>query len=342
LGLRSLRLLGFDPLLLRAEPFEARAADQLILLDSSWHEAHFGQIEQLKRQGVGIVAVLYDLIPLSRPEFFDARLGAVFSTWFDWVAHTADGYMAISRSVRDQLKSELSKRLGQQAAQKPWYGYFHLGSELDLARQELSPPAELVSLFDAEPPVYLAVSTIEPRKNHAYLLDAFELLWAQQSPARLCIIGRVGWKCDALIKRIEQHPEFGQRLFMFNQLDDSGLEYAYARAKALVFSSHDEGFGLPLVEAMQRGLPVMGSDIPVFHEVGAEYMAYFDLQAPQTLADLVTCFEQSGKFPAAGQLANWQWIGWSGACGQLIDGILAEVGPHAAVLRQEYAHADRP
>jgi len=97
-----------------------------------------------------------------------------------------------------------------------------------------------------------------------------------------------------------------------------------------------------LVEAMQRGLPAMGSDIPVFHEVGGEYMAYFDLQTPQTLADLVTRFEHSGEFPASGQLADWQWIGWSGACRQLIDGILAEVEPQDAAQRQECAHADRP
>jgi alpha-1,2-rhamnosyltransferase len=188
----------------------------------------------------------------------------------------------------------------------------------------------------------LAVSTIEPRKNHRYLLDAFELLWAQQSPARLCIIGRVGWKCEALIKRIEAHPELGQRLFMFNQLDDSGLEYAYARAKALVFSSHDEGFGLPLVEAMQRGLPAMGSDIPVFHEVGGEFMAYFDLQAPQTLADLVTQFERSGEFPAPGRLEDWQWIGWNGACAQLIDGVLTGVALPVCAPRQEHVYAYRP
>lgn len=188
----------------------------------------------------------------------------------------------------------------------------------------------------------MAVSTIEPRKNHSYLLDAFELLWAQQSPVRLCIIGRVGWKCDDLIKRIEGHPEFGRRLFMFNQLDDAGLEYAYARAKALVSCSHDEGFGLPLVEAMQRGLPVMGSDIPVFHEVGGEYMAYFDLQAPQSLADVVTRFEESGEFPAVGQLSDWQWTGWAGACRQLVGGIMAEVAPQDTAQQQECAHAGRP
>ena len=51
---------------------------------------------------------------------------------------------------------------------------------------------------------------------------------------------------------------------MFNALTDKSLEYAYSNATALVFPSYVEGFGLPLVEAMQRGLPAMGSDIPVF------------------------------------------------------------------------------
>lgn len=141
-------------------------------------------------------------------------------------------------------------------------------------------PPEITRLFSAGS-VYLAVGTIEPRKNHEYLLDAFELAWGAGSEARLCIIGRIDWKREALLKRICEHAEFGRRLFMFNEISDSGLQYAYGHAKALVFSSHDEGFGLPLVEAMQRGLPVMGSDIPVFHEIGGDYMAYFALQQPQ-------------------------------------------------------------
>ena len=61
-------------------------------------------------------------------------------------------------------------------------------------------------------------------------------------------------------------------------LSDTSLEHAYSHASALVFPSYVEGFGLPLVEAMQRGLQAMGSDIPVFREIGGEFMAYFDLE----------------------------------------------------------------
>ncbi|MCU1719250.1 glycosyltransferase family 4 protein [Pseudomonas sp. 5P_3.1_Bac2] len=328
--MRGLAMLGYDPLRLRAEPFVSKPGDQLVLLDSSWHEQNFALVENLKRQGVGIVAVIYDLIPVTRPEFFDQRLHDIYNAWFSWVIHQANGFMSISRSVRDELKTELHKRLGQDAAQQCWHGFFHLGSELDLRAEGGGPKPALVDVFTQPQQVYLAVSTIEPRKNHTYLLDAFEQAWAAGSQAHLCIIGRIGWKCAELIDRIHTHQEYGRRLYMFNDIDDNSLEFAYSHAAALVFSSHAEGFGLPLVEAMQRGLPAMGSDIPVFREIGGDYMAYFDLQDPQSLARLIHLYENGGSFPAKNPLEQWQWINWSSSTKQLVRNVRqAEEGNRA-------------
>lgn len=306
----------------RAIPLQVTKGDQLVLLDSSWHEDFFPLAEKLKSEGVGIVSVIYDLIPLTHPQFCHEGLVKVFDQWFDWIAKTADGFMAISKTISEQVAAELENRLGPVEAKKRWHGYFHLGSELDLVNGESDPDVALGRMFLDPAPVYLMVSTIEPRKNHAYLLDAFEQLWRQGSNVRLCVIGKVGWKCEKLVKRIKSHPELGRRLFMFNKLNDTGLEYAYANAKALVFPSYVEGFGLPLVEAMQRGLPVMASDIPVFREVGGDFMAYFDLGSTQSLVDLVQAFESSGVFPANRPVEAWHWIGWKEASGQLIGGIL--------------------
>jgi O-antigen biosynthesis alpha-1,2-rhamnosyltransferase len=306
----------------RALPLQTQPGDQLVLLDSSWHADIFPLAEKLKRQGVGIVSVIYDLIPLTHPQFCDAGLVKVFDQWFDWVAQTADGFMAISKTISEQVDAEVQRRLSPAEAAKRWHGHFHLGSELDLLRDEARLNPDLQRMFRDPAPVYLMVSTIEPRKNHVYLLDAFELLWAQGSTARLCIIGKIGWKCEALVERIKQHPQWGKRLFMFNRINDKGLEYAYANSRALVFPSYVEGFGLPLVEAMQRGLPAMASDIPVFREIGGEFMAYFDLADPQSLADRVLQFESSGSFPASRPVTDWQWIGWREASQQLISGTL--------------------
>jgi alpha-1,2-rhamnosyltransferase len=324
----------------RCSPLQHQPGDQLVLLDSSWHADFFPLAEQLKREGVGIVSVIYDLIPLTHPQFYDTRLVQIFNEWFDWIAKTADGYVAISATVRDQVREELHRRVGPAKADSLWFDYFHLGSELDLREETAAVETRLTRLFDTPEPVFLMVSTIEPRKNHDYLLDAFELAWAAGSTARLCIAGRIGWKCDALLARVRNHPELNRRLFMFNDLSDTSLEHAYSHASALVFPSYVEGFGLPLVEAMQRGLPAMGSDIPVFREIGGEFMAYFDLAEPQNLADLVARFESSKQFPAARDVADWRWIGWREASAQLAERTLRNLVETPVV--QERQHANCP
>ena len=305
----------------RCVPLEHRAGDQLVLLDSSWHSDIFPLAEQLKRDGVGIISVVYDLIPLSHPQFCDAGLVKVFNHWFDWIARTADGYIAISATIRDQLRQEMVRRVGERQVQERWFDYFHLGSELDQINPNHAVDVKLLRLFKRPEPVFLMVSTIEPRKNHAYLLDAFERAWAAGSQARLCIVGKIGWKCEGLIERIERHPQLNSRLFMFNNLADQSLEHAYRHSTALVFPSYVEGFGLPLVEAMQRGLPAMGSDIEVFREIGGDFMAYFDLTEPQSLANLVIDMEHTGVFPAKRNLGQWQWLSWRQASAQLVERI---------------------
>ncbi|VVO84777.1 glycosyltransferase family 4 protein [Pseudomonas fluorescens] len=323
----------------RCSPLQHQAGDQLVLLDSSWHTDFFPFAERLKREGVGIVSVIYDLIPLTHPQFYDNRLAQVFNEWFDWITKTADGYVAISATVRDQVREELQRRLGAARANELWFDYFHLGSELDQDKATATVEPRLAQLFEAPEPVFLMVSTIEPRKNHAYLLDAFELAWAAGSKARLCIAGGIGWKCDTLLARVRNHPQLNQRLFMFNDLSDTSLEYAYNHASSLVFPSHVEGFGLPLVEAMQRGLPAMGSDIPIFREIGGEFMAYFDLAEPQSLADLVVRFERSGQFPAPRDVADWRWIGWREASAQLAERTLRNLGEASVKLEKQHANS---
>lgn len=319
--LRLLYKASFGPLSKRILPIAARPSDNLILLDSTWQEHYFKQIEDLKSQGLKITAVIYDVIPLTHPEYFESCLHDTYTSWFDWVARKADGFAGISRTVRDEVQEVVEKLDGPRVTLSRAYSYFHLGSELDLKEADRTADERLPAVFSTEHPVFLAVGTIEPRKNHGYLLDVFDLLWKEGSKARLCLVGRVGWKCDAFMGRATKHSELGQKLFMFNALDDSGLEYAYANASALIFPSFAEGFGLPLVESMQRGLPAIASDIPVFREVGGDYLAYCDPRDPETCAAIIREFERTGRLPGAKPLDDWKWITWRESAEQLIEAV---------------------
>ena len=318
--IKSLR--SYDTLRRATRPLEVTEHDEIVLLDSSWNVGGLREyVESLKQMGVRITTVIYDLIPISTPQYCTQGLVRVFEEWFDWACRWSGGFACISRSVCEDLRKEVERRIGAEEAGRKSYGYFHLGSELDLKDASAPKDEGLDAVFSGGHPVFLAVSTIEPRKNHDYLLDAFELVWAAGSKAKLCIVGRVGWKCDDFMERAPKHPELGKRLFMFNSLNDSGLEYTYAKASALIFPSFAEGFGLPLVEAMQRGLPAIASDLPVFREVGGDYLCYCDQHDPKTCAAIIGEFERTGKLPGAKPLNDWKWIGWKESTIQLLEAV---------------------
>jgi O-antigen biosynthesis alpha-1,2-rhamnosyltransferase len=319
------KILGKIEVQPRAVEMTCRADDILVLLDSSWHADFFPVAERLQQQGVSVVSVIYDLIPLTHPQFCDGPLVQVFDRWFEWIANTANGFIAISSTIRDEVRAEVERRLGREQTGGRWFDFFHLGSELDQVDSSKAVRPTVKKFFSSGRSVYLMVSTIEPRKNHTYLLDAFDRLWENGSDVVLCFIGRIGWKNERLIERVKNHPELKRRLHMFNDLSDAELEYAYSHAKALVFPSFVEGFGLPLVEAMQRGLPVMASDIPVFHEIGGEFISYFDLHQPESLGRQVTQFESSGVFPASKKMKDWSWLNWEDSARQLVQRVLLQV-----------------
>src|SRR5262249_40144708 len=130
--------------------------------------------------------------------------------------------------------------------------------------------AELIGAFE-RPPVrktYLMVGTVEPRKNHAHVLSAFEQLWSAGADVNLAIVGKYSWNSTEFKERLRRHPCFGNRLFWFEDVRDGELEYCYRHAAALITASYAEGFNLPIVEALRAGCPVLASDIPVHREVG--------------------------------------------------------------------------
>lgn len=293
-------------------PVKLTGDDVLVMLDSSWHNDIFTTVERVKAQGVPVISVIYDLIPITHPQFCDDGLVAVFKEWFAWTMKVADRYVCISKTIRDEVKT----RVQQDYPDRPDsdFGYFYLGSELDMATKGMPVRAEVQGAVETAKPLYLAVGTIEPRKNHAYLIDAFDILWENDEDVYLCFVGKIGWKCEALIARIKNHPQFGKRFLMYNELNDAELNVCYDHASAVLFSSFVEGFGLPIVEAKQRGVPVLASDIPVFREIGEDRVQYFDLTSAQSLAKLVASNAHK-TIKASG------WLSWREATQQFIDAI---------------------
>lgn len=275
-------------------------------------------LEAAKAKGARIVIVVYDFFQINRPEIMPGNSEKVDVLPMMLLA---DGFLSISSSVNEEMKQILQEQRDSFADKQIWTDSFYLGADLDLVDSDQQPRDSIKNFFETKKPVYIMVSTISPHKNHEYAIDAFEHLWSEGKEIRLLLIGKIGWKCDAIVHRIKNHPQWKEHLFMVNDAPDTELAYCYKNAKSLVFPSLCEGFGLPLIEAMQYGLPVMASDIPVFREIGGDYVAYFDICNTAQLSDLIVEFESKDVFPARKSIDKWQWLSWEESTRGLVDKI---------------------
>lgn len=297
-----------------------RQGDVLLLADSVWNYAPWAAVQAAKSAGAHIAAIVYDIIPVTHPQFFALSSREKFASALPLLLRNAGTFLCISAYTQAQLRAYLAAQADAATLGPKRFCNFTLGVELDSLATERQVRTKLSSVFSPARPVYLVVGTLEPRKNHAYLLQVFQELWDTGNNSALLIVGRVGWMCEELLETIQRHPRLGQQLFFMDDVGDAELDYCYAHARALLFSSVVEGFGLPIIEALHRGLAVFASDIPVFREVGGEYLVYFDLAAPASLAGLLQEYEATGVYPARPPV-DFSWPDWS----QSTKGLLSQL-----------------
>lgn len=297
--------------------------DILLLLDSSWPVPVWPAVRSFKSRGGRIVGVIYDLIPITHTHTCVPELTVAFKAWIDAHLRYTDCFVGISRSVAGQLAHyrETAKPFGTARARVP-IGHFHLGSELDFATDNDVVREKFADLFSNSRHVFLMVGSIEPRKNYRFVLDAFDQFWQRGGSGSLLIVGRYGWKTDDFIDRVTKHREFGNGLHLVRDANNSELGYAYRNASALVIASEIEGFGLPIVEAFQRGLPVLCSDIPVFREIAEGRATFFDLADPERLTAVLQAFCDDHDPAARAARTPQPWLTWRESTEQLFGAFL--------------------
>ncbi|UTY58019.1 glycosyltransferase family 1 protein [Massilia sp. erpn] len=269
----------------------------------------------LRRHGVSLHFLVYDLLPLTLPAMFAAGAAPWFTRWLETVAGVADSLLCISRAVADELLVWLEQaQLHHPGTLR--VAHFALGADLaaDPATRQpahavLRPQeAQVLAQLDGATS-FLMVGTLEPRKMHGQALDAFEHLWAAGSSACLVIAGKAGWMTEALVARLDGHAENGRRLFWLHHASDAALQRLYHGCSALLAASAGEGFGLPLVEAARAGLPILARDLPVFREVCGAHAHYFSGDAGALAAAVQTWLQQhaAGQIPDAAAIQPPDW-----------------------------------
>jgi len=231
--------------------------------------------EQAQQRGAVLYVVVYDLLPITHAHWFPASEQPIFEKWLKTITEF-DGALSISKATADELK-EWMKKFPRQRELPFSFGVAHIGADIAQSKPTKGLPfafeEKLIQLKNEI--TFLMVGTIEPRKGHAQALDAFEYLWASGLCCQLVIVGKPGWNVTKLIERINKHLQRDHRLFWFEGISDEFLEKIYTSCSCLLAASEAEGFGLPVIEAAQHGLPVLARDIPIFREIAKNHVNYF-------------------------------------------------------------------
>lgn len=280
----------FDRRTARTKPqaVTASAGDIFLGLDLSAHflPKYRTQLRAWRANGATIHLVVYDLLPILRPEWFNKATAVHFRKWFSVVANDTDQAICISKQVSRDLRDRLQTR---KRKSKLTIANMAMGGDIAASRPSAGVSAEVSRLLDRLRfrPAILMVGTIEPRKGHEAAIAAFEHLWrhrAGEAPD-LVIVGKAGWKTTAMQNRIRRHPEHDVRLHWLDDVSDEALCQLYDVCRGLFLASRAEGFGLPLVEAASHRRPILARDLPVFREQGVPNVLYFEDDEPAILGE---------------------------------------------------------
>lgn len=276
-----------------ARALAPRRGDIFLGLDLSAHllPRHDLQIGWLKSRGVTVAVLVYDLLPHQMPDYFTKKNVGNFHRWLRMLVRRADRILCISASVRNDVEAFFASAAPKSLA-RPRFTHIPLGGDLASTFPTRGVATAQRALIDrlAGSTLLLMVGTVEPRKGYDVALDAMEILWADDRHRDLCLvlIGQQGWRSAALEKRIADHPERDRRLFRLGDVSDEGLELFYRRCDGVMMMSRAEGFGLPVIEALQHGKPVLARDLPVFRELSDQSgIAYFQDESPPALSDAI-------------------------------------------------------
>jgi glycosyltransferase involved in cell wall biosynthesis len=214
----------------------------------------------MRRAGATIVILVHDLIPIRFPEYGRAGEAERHARRMTTALDHAGCLLANSRDTARDLAA-FAAEVGRPP---PPIVTAPLGLEAGF----LSGAPALA----AERPYFVALGTIEPRKNHLLLLHVWRRLAERlrERTPKLVLVGRRGWENEMVLDLLERAPAIREHVIEVNDLPDLALAGLVKGARALLFPSFAEGYGLPLAEALALGAPAIAADLPVFREIAGD------------------------------------------------------------------------
>lgn len=256
----------------------------------------------------GLVAtVVHDLTYIHFPEVVEKNNLAHLRRVVPRSIKKADFIITVSESVKSELMKEFNLDPSRCVVTPipPVETFF-----VDATHATIEAVKEKYGLNSDKEYIYF-IGNLEPRKNLKTLIEAYQLLPKEiKDKYSLVLAGGKGWKTESTQQAIDIAVSAGEDIKHIGFIDQKDSPALFQGASLFVMPSLYEGFGMPILEAMAGGTPVVASDIPVLKEVGANYATYADPLSPQSFADAIQTALQQPKPSRAKLQENVRRYSW--------------------------------
>ncbi|WP_010219027.1 glycosyltransferase family 4 protein [Sphingomonas sp. PAMC 26621] len=215
-----------------------------------------GLVTWIAEHDLRAVHLIHDLIPIETPEYCRPGEADKHIRRMTNALASASGIIGNSQATVDALERfAISRELRHPPTTTAWLA------------GDVLPASATATVLDR--PYFVSVGTIEGRKNHLLLLQTWQRLVARlgdRAPL-LVLVGQRGWEAAAAFALLDRATDLRGAVREYGRCDDTELAGLLRGARALLMPSFAEGFGMPVIEALQLGAPVIASDLAVFREI---------------------------------------------------------------------------
>lgn len=230
-------------------------------------------------QTLAKIMTIYDLSFIKYPDYTDAVVQQ-YTTRIKKCLHWTDLIITISESSKQDIVNYLhfpEARIFVTPLASRYHAHYLDSIDIETEINKIN--------YDFSKPYLLFVSTIEPRKNINTIIKAFNHLKKQHKiEHQLVLIGRKGWKFEPVFQAINDSP-YNNEIHHLDYLSDQEVAIFYSKADVFVYPSFYEGFGLPILEAMTLGTPVITSNTSSLPEVAGNSAILINPDEPMELAE---------------------------------------------------------
>ena len=274
------------------------------------------------RTGAVFIPLVHDLIPLEMPEYVPPAWVGHHRARLRTIAAHADGIISNSESTTLALRKHIPRLPIATIA---------LGTRILTAPAAMAPGSAY----------FVMLGTIEPRKNHLLLLHIWRRLVREYGIGApdLHIVGRRGWENEQIVDILERCGDIAGHVHEHGMVGDGELAGILAGARALLMPSFAEGYGLPIVEALAMGVPVLCSDLGAHREIGKGVPEFLDpLDGPAWMRMIMDYVPPQSEARAAqkARLAGWRAPAWSEHMAAVLD-FAARVEPRRPAVQSNWS-----